>query len=457
MIEWKSVGNSSVLEECIHPEVERIAKEVDVLNKTLEGVKSLILVADGKPHEAMILLKAAATGSETRNETEGTTSGSRRVDCFVRTVEALVHLARGEMQLACEQAESLKGLLYADDSADGPVCFRWITPVAFDTLLEVLAVCGRRAQAPQEALAEMEAADRIVADRCQVLLKAASEHARPSRELTECLTMRALMLQQRIQLELTNSKFEESLKHIDEMKTLCHAVPGAVSPVVVAVIHYLTGVYLHSVECFPEAISYFRKVISMGESQSIPFIVACARAYAALSFLANGASDCIGKAQEILLPSEDGTHDFHGACMTKMANACILLRQDRGLEAKGMLMDLLSEARKQEMEQLSAQILLHVATVTCQRGDPHQAREMLQSSITLAQGINDLQTSRNAIELLGSTPRDAGSAQDELELVEMEEQVCERLEGSIQLATQNHIHTTVVEGAKDMAQVSEEL
>eukprot|EP00958_Prasinococcus_capsulatus_P030226 scaffold7998_cov417-Prasinococcus_capsulatus_cf.AAC.4 len=34
----------------------------------------------------------------------------------------------------------------------------------------------------------------------------------------------------------------------------------------------------------------------------------------------------------------------------------------------------------------------------------------------------------------------------------MEEQVCERLEGSIQLATQNHIHTTVVEGAKDMAQ-----
>eukprot|EP00958_Prasinococcus_capsulatus_P030225 scaffold7998_cov417-Prasinococcus_capsulatus_cf.AAC.3 len=65
-------------------------------------------------------------------------------------------------------------------------------------------------------------------------------------------------------------------------------------------------------------------------------------------------------------------------------------------------MDLLSEARKQEMEQLSAQILLHVATVTCQRGDPHQAREMLQSSITLAQGINDLQTSRNAIELLGS-------------------------------------------------------
>eukprot|EP00958_Prasinococcus_capsulatus_P030224 scaffold7998_cov417-Prasinococcus_capsulatus_cf.AAC.2 len=130
--------------------------------------------------------------------------------------------------------------------------------------------------------------------------------------------MRALMLQQRvlprlhsdlsewcvalislaavqIQLELTNSKFEESLKHIDEMKTLCHAVPGAVSPVVVAVIHYLTGVYLHSVECFPEAISYFRKVISMGESQSIPFIVACARAYAALSFLANGASDCIGK------------------------------------------------------------------------------------------------------------------------------------------------------------------
>eukprot|EP00958_Prasinococcus_capsulatus_P030223 scaffold7998_cov417-Prasinococcus_capsulatus_cf.AAC.1 len=135
MIEWKSVGNSSVLEECIHPEVERIAKEVDVLNKTLEGVKSLILVADGKPHEAMILLKAAATGSETRNETEGTTSGSRRVDCFVRTVEALVHLARGEMQLACEQAESLKGLLYADDSADGPVCFRWITPVAFDTLL----------------------------------------------------------------------------------------------------------------------------------------------------------------------------------------------------------------------------------------------------------------------------------------------------------------------------------
>ena len=66
-------------------------------------------------------------------------------------------------------------------------------------------------------------------------------------------------------------------------------------------------------------------------------------------------------------------------------------------------MELLSESRKAEMEQLSAQILIFVAAVTFQRGDSEQAKEMLQSSATLADGLGDLQTRRSAVELLGST------------------------------------------------------
>ena len=82
-------------------------------------------------------------------------------------------------------------------------------------------------------------------------------------------------------------------------------------------------------EKFEEAIKYFHKAIDAGEKSASHFIALIARAHAALTYLAHGKSDCIGKAQEVMYTQENLSGDFASRCMAAMAKACISLRQEK--------------------------------------------------------------------------------------------------------------------------------